>query len=419
VTSTISERRTLRRIPALRTLSSRELDVVQHRLSYRAYSAGEVIWRTHGLNKLTGYLRSGEVDLEYRVGGVLVRAIRLRAGDPLVCSLKDRQPHASLIVRAVTNARLGILLERSRTLEQSRGRLRARAWASDWGWNVLWVVMLSLLIVALAWTDLTRIASSLLYLVSATGQLSPPVSMSLLREAGHMDPTAAFAYNEQGYYFFQQARLSEAHAAFAQAVNRDPTSAPAINNLAITSFLQGDATRAANYLDRALQHDPDNATARYNMGIALMQLDDPVGAIQQFREASFIDSQAAAPFLQQSYLYNLMGEYANAEQRARSALQLNPALASAHLLLAVSLYNQGREGEALSSIDDSLSMEPENRVTRFYQALILGHLKQYEKALPILQDLLLSATDIAESTRLQQEIDALQRLQRESETASP
>jgi Flp pilus assembly protein TadD len=419
VASTISERRTLRRIPELRALSSRELDEVQGRMGYRAYRAGDVIWRTHGLNRLTGYLRSGEVDLEYRVGGVLVRAIRLRAGDPLICSLKDRRPHATLIVRAVTNVRLGILLERSRSLGQSGRRMRARAWASDWSWNVLWAVMLSLLTVALAWTDLTRIASGLLYLASTDGGLSPHLSMSLLQEAGQMDPTAAFAYNAQGYRLFQQARLLEAQAAFAQAVNRDPTSAPAINNLAITSFLQGDVTRAAGYLDRTLQQDPDNATARYNLGIALMQLNDAAGAIQQFREASFIDPQAASPLLLQCYLYNQIGDYAQAEQRARSALELDPSLAQAHLLLAVALYNQGREDEALASVANSLSIEPENRVTSFYQALILGHLKQYDAALPILQDLLVTSTDTSESTRLQEEIDALDRLQAESETAGP
>ena len=45
----------------------------------------------------------------------------------------------------------------------------------------------------------------------------------------------------------------------------------------------------------------------------------------------------------------------------------------------------------------------------FYQALILGHLKQYDAALPILHGLLTTVTDAAETARILAEIDALYR----------
>ena len=102
-----------------------------------------------------------------------------------------------------------------------------------------------------------------------------------------------------------------------------------------------------------------------------------------------------------------MEDYANAEQRARSALQLDPSLAPGHMLLGIALYNEGKEAEALTSFTQALSLQPGTRTAAFYQALILGHLKKYAAALPVLQELFVSSTDPAESARIQAEIDAL------------
>jgi tetratricopeptide (TPR) repeat protein len=96
------------------------------------------------------------------------------------------------------------------------------------------------------------------------------------------------------------------------------------------------------------------------------------------------------------------------------ALQLDPSLAPAHLLLGISLYHQGKETEAMTSFTQALSLQPGNRTGAFYQALILGHSRQYAEALPILDELLVSSTDPAESARIQVEIDALNRLQAEA-----
>ena len=83
------------------------------------------------------------------------------------------------------------------------------------------------------------------------------------------------------------------------------------------------------------------------------------------------------------------------------------------MLLGIALYNQGREAEALTSFTQALSLQPGNRTAAFYQALILGHLKQYDAALPVLQELLVSSTDPEESARIQAEIDALYHFQAE------
>ena len=413
--STILERRVLRRIPMLRDLSSRELEDVQKRMVFRSYKAGEVIWRTRGPLRFSGYIQSGELELEYRVDGFLIRTRRLGVGHPLSPRLlRSPVAHEMVIARAITDLRLKILPEPRRV--KPPATVSGPRWI-DW----LWPVLLLLLVIILAGDDISRIASGVFYLSSTQAEIAAlqnPRSMSLLEAAQMVEPGAAFAYNEEGYRWFQQNHKGDAAAAFDAALATDPANAPALNNLGITYFSQGDLPQAERYLQQAVGQDPDNAIIHYNLGVLLIQLQDPSGAIREFREAGFIDPKAAWPPLQAAYLYQQMGDDADAEQRARLALQLNPSLAPAHMLLGIALYNQGREAEALPSFMQAQLLQPENRAAAFYQALILGHLRQYDTALPVLQQLLVSSTDPAESTRIQTEIDALQRFQAETATGS-
>lgn len=411
--SRIPERRVLRRIPILRNLSSRELEDVQKRMALRSYEAGEVIWRTRGPLRFSGYIQSGEIELEYRVDGIPVRKTRLGTGDPLPPRLlRSRMSHETAIARAITDVRLKILPEAHLVPPPiTVSGLRRMYW--------LWPLLLLLLVIVLARDNIARIASGFLYLSSTEGEnaaLQNPSSMSLLEAALKVEPGAAFAYNEAGYRWFQQNQKSDASAAFDAALARDPTSVPALNNLGITYFSQGDLPQAARYLQQAVGQEPDNAIIHYNLGILLMQLQDPSGAIREFRESAFIDPKAVAPLLQEAYLHQQLGNYADVEQRARLALQLDPSLATSHLLLGIALYNQGKEAEALTSFTQALSLQPGNRTAAFYRALILGHLKQYDAAVPALQELLLSSIDPAESDRIRVEIDALYRLQAEAAT---
>jgi tetratricopeptide (TPR) repeat protein len=326
----------------------------------------------------------------------------------------NSRSHENFIARAVTDVSLGILPELKEKAKVKQDVRRGMSW--------LLPVMLLLLVVVLARDDILRITSGLLYLVAAPGKetaLQNPRSMLLLDAAQKVDKGAAFASNEAGYRWFLLDQLPDASAAFHEAVTRDPALAPALNNLAITYFTQGNLTQAASTLQRSMEQDPDNPIARYNLGITLMQLGEPAKALQEFREAGFIDPMSASPLLQQAYLYQQLGDYANAELRARSATQLDASLVPAHLLLGISLYQQGREAEALDSFKEALRLEPGSRMAAFYQALILGHQKQYDAALPVLHELLASSTDAAETARILAEIDALYRFKAEPAADGP
>ncbi len=359
--------------------------------------------------------RAGRSISKPAADGILVRTLRLSAGDPIPPqALQNRRSHELVIARAVTDVRLGILPEAQERVIARHERRRVTSW--------LWPLALFLLVVVLARDDIARITSGLFYLAATPRDataLQNPYSLRLLQAAQKVDTGAGYAYNEEGYRWFLQKNLPDASEAFRAAVAKNPANAPALNNLAITYFTQGNLSQAAGTLQQAIQYDPDSPIVRYNLGITLMQLADPAGALREFQEAGFIDTTNASPLLQQSYLYQQIGDYVHAEQRARSAIDLNPSLSPAYLLLGMALYNQGRESVALASFDKALMLEPGNRMASFYRALILGHLKQYDAALPVLYELLASSTDSAETARILMEIDALYRFKAEPATAGP
>ena len=419
--------RTLRRIPALRSLPGQDLKHIRDRLVQRSYKAGEVIWRTRRPAGFLGFIQSGEIEVEYRIDSMLVRSTRLCAGDPVPPnSGHSRSQHTMLIARALTDVSLYLYVVPEAQIEQARLRKLERivpAQPPSLVWmKRIWPLLILLLIVGLAYADMIRITSGLLFLASHHEQYYPasdPRSMSLLKYAEQVDPHAPFTYNEEGYRWFEQGQLPEAEAAFLRAADVNPAYAPALNNAAITYHSRGDLPLAARYLQQAVEHDPDNALTHYNLGIILMQQNEQAPAIREFREAGFIDPQAGSPQLQQAFLYMQMGDDRKAEDRARSAIQLDPSHFPARLLLAMALYSQGRYPEALISIDDSLRVAPENRVARFYQALILERLEQYEAALPVLEELLNTATDNQEAERISVEIEAIERFLSEREAAAP
>jgi len=400
----------------LSSSARRELEGLQEQSVQRTYQAGEVIWRTHGPLRFSGTLQSGEIELETWVDGRLVRTRRLRAGDLFPPrSLRDRRLHETVIARALSDVQVTILPENQ---ERTASKGVAR---KGMGW--LLPVLLLLLVFLLAWDDIARITSGLFYLAAtneeATASLEVPGSMELLQAAQKVDKGASFAYNEEGYRWFLQNNLSDSSRAFDEAVARDPASAPALNNLAVTDFTQGDLSRAAGIFQQAIEQAPDNPITRYNLGVTLMQLGDPTGALREFQESGFIDPKDVSPLLQQADLYLQTGDYARAEQNARSVMQLNPSFLPANLLLGMALYNQGREADALASFETALKLDPGNRVADFYRALILGHQKQYDAALPVLYGLLASSTDAAESARILVEIDALYRFKSEPASTGP
>lgn len=234
-------------------------------------------------------------------------------------------------------------------------------------------------------------------------------SFSLLQYAESLDNEAAFAHNYEGYLWIRKGNLQRAEQAFAKAIEIDRTSGQAFNNLAVSYFSSGKTQEAFLLQQTAIQSDPNSIIALYNMGIILMNRNDFQGAIRSFREASFMDPTWTLPYVQQGYLYLQIRDYKNAEETARDAIKSDASQQSAFLILGIALYNQNEIQEAYQSIHKALQLNPEDRIAKFYKALIFKEQGKDDFALIVLQQLLEHPNSDNEVMRIHAEMEAIQR----------
>lgn len=413
-------RRSLRRVPAFRALPADRLETLAGRIICREYRPGDVIWHSNGSQTdFLGIVQRGEVLVERRIRGAVVRSMRLASGD-LVSpkALSAKQTRLLVLVRAVTDVQLHVLPTHRSDL-QVLARRRRHAAAGRRGRLTGWLtlIMTVVLLLVLSWKDIARITSAALFLLVEPG--SPSIQdegqrMTLLHYARAVDASAAFAPNQEGYLLFQKEDLDGAEAAFAEAVKRNPSGSVALNNLAVVSFLTGQKELAIELEEKAVQNAPDDAILRYNLGLTLVAAERQTEALREFMQAGYIDAAWALPHVQRALVYLQLQDYPKAEQAAAEAIRLDVEQERAHLIRAIALYNQGRYRDALEPVQAALELDPGDKVALFYKAMILSGVKRYEPALAILDQLLASTNDPQESARIRTEIEAVQHFQREA-----
>ncbi len=419
MTTSVSLRRILRKVPVFRSWSKLELEKVIDRIICKEYKPGDVLWRKGTRTDFLGIIQSGEVVVEHRIYGLIIHSTRLFAGDiVLPRNLKDTNTRSVVLTRAVTEVRLYVLrMEQIDDLRPSwskasvnlHPRLRHNQYSY---WSRLWIAIVAILIIFLTWGDITRILSGLLFLSSSPTNQSAyddQKTLTLLQYVESVDQGAVFAHNQEGYIWFHHDDLQQAEAAFVRALEIDRANGPTLNNLAVTYFTNKQATQAILYLQKATHSDADSAIVKYNFGIALMNQNYNTEATREFKEASFIDPTWILPYIQLGYIYTQTGDYVNAEQAARKAITLDGAQQSPYLILAIALFNLDKNQEALKSVEDALQINPNDRVSMFYKARILRNLGEFDTAFSILDQLLKSTNDPQQISRITAEIEALHR----------
>lgn len=393
----------------LRFLPTRDLEMIACQMICREYKAGEILWRTGARLDFLGIIQSGEIILEHRFRGSIIRSVKLSAGDCIQPNNPTKKKQSTVLARAVTDARLYVLnIEQLNAirLKPSDSRNTLGAW-----WHRLWTLAIVFLIMIAIWNDLTRILSGAIYLTSNPQSTITDYqsSLDLLRYAELIDQTAAFAFNQEGYIWFQNKNLDFADTAFAEAYILDQTNGNILNNLAVSHSMDGQFESAATFLADAVTYDPNNSIVRYNLGLVLLEQNNHSGALREFKEAGYINSSWALPYIQQGIIYLQWQDFTNAERVSRSAIQIDPLQESAHLILAISLYNQGENQNALKSVENALQINPNGNVAKFYKALIMKNLGETDAALSILRQILDSTNDPQQAFRVSTEIEAIHR----------
>jgi Tfp pilus assembly protein PilF len=129
-----------------------------------------------------------------------------------------------------------------------------------------------------------------------------------------------------------------AEEAYRHAIRLDPASGKVHGNLGAVLLAQKKIPESAAESQEALRLDPTVAEAHYNLGLALKSLNDPAGALAEFRRAIYLNSDDRMAVLNfrmnREMTVNALGGLEGVATAYRTAIRVNPDDAGAHGNLA-------------------------------------------------------------------------------------
>ena len=191
----------------------------------------------------------------------------------------------------------------------------------------------------------------------AAGQLDQ--SLQQLDKLAATNPEAAGVENLRGMVLYQQGKMPEAAAAFGKAVAQDPKDFPSMQMEGVSLFRQGNAAGAIPLLERAHSSiSTANVDPNYVLGLCYMDTRRYDDARHAFATQYGFSIDSAQAYLLAARLF-LRREYLPiAETSARKALELDPKLPLAHLLLGEVALAGSRSDEALAEFNQEAALNP-------------------------------------------------------------
>ena len=176
-------------------------------------------------------------------------------------------------------------------------------------------------------------------------------------------------------------RLDEAAAAFKEVLHANPRHAPALSQLALISLTQGKVKEGVRLLDQSLRVFPNQRAAWYNRGAAMLRLNRPAEAADDFAKAVALAPNFADAHSHRAMALNEIGAFEEAIVSAERALALNEANADTHLRRGVALLALGRAADAAQASGRALQLNPALAPAHQLRGHALGKLNQFDEAL--------------------------------------
>lgn len=199
------------------------------------------------------------------------------------------------------------------------------------------------------------------------------------------------------FYIIQNAE--EVRTAIMPTATFEPTrSATELAVLAEMSRRDGETVKAIAYYDEAVKLDSTNVEFYIRVIDLLVRDHQSQRAVERAEAATILDpgsdavwTAAAAAYLAEGSRLSDLGDqnaanlqYANAAQAARKAITINPDNATALAYAAGGTILQGdpeKYEQAQIFADDSVRLEPDNPIARYYMATVFTYQGRYTEAM--------------------------------------
>ncbi len=189
----------------------------------------------------------------------------------------------------------------------------------------------------------------------------PDEAIVLLQQLAAMDPVPKGVERELGLAWYRTGKLVEARAAFQRAMTQDPEDVEAVQMEGLTLYRLGQPGAAIPYLERVRQWTPDAGTdANYVLGLCYLNANRYDDARKSFAAQFGEPADSGAAFLLLATMLQKANLPRQAAQEAQKALDLEPNLPQAHLLLGEVALLDSNIDEALKQFQAEQKVNPNN-----------------------------------------------------------
>src|SRR5947209_14813571 len=199
-------------------------------------------------------------------------------------------------------------------------------------------------------------------------------------------PAAKGLVHELGVVYYKKGDYLKAVASFKKALEENPSDSEAVQLIGLSYYLAGRAAEAIGPLEKVQTWYPSaNVDAAYILGVCYLQTKDYQNARKAFARMFGVPADSAAAYLFAARMLLRQDFAPIAEDYAKKAVELDPKLPRAHMLLGELYLYKSRIPEAVEQLQKELELNPGEAAVYYKLAAAYSRLQKYEEAEKLLQ----------------------------------
>ncbi|HUC54080.1 MAG TPA: tetratricopeptide repeat protein [Candidatus Cybelea sp.] len=200
------------------------------------------------------------------------------------------------------------------------------------------------------------------------------------------DPKMGGLAHELGVTYYRKSDYLKATVSLKKALEEDPGDNEAVQLLGLSYYLAGRPAEAIAPLEKVQTWYPSaNVDAAYILGLCYLQTKDYPSARKAFARMFGVPADSAAAYLFAARMLLRQDFAPVAEDYGKKAVQLDPKLPRAHLLLGELYLYKSRITEAVEEFQKELELNPGDATVYYKLADADSRLQKYEEAEKLLQ----------------------------------
>jgi len=240
------------------------------------------------------------------------------------------------------------------------------------GWANLLVLPL-LLVCSLAWGDLAG-------LDKPADSEATQSRLEMLNRQIRSRPDVAALYVQRGETHFKLREFDKAIDDFSTALRLDDRQDDAYFGRGMTFGRSGEIDKGITDLGVYIKRNPKSFLAHTKRGVRYLWKGDEANAEKDLVQAIALDPRNAEAHDDLGVIRARRGEYDKAAEHFSTTIRIDPSYQKAYHNLAMVYYLVGREPLALTVVNKSVKLAPEDRNALLLKSTILESLGRHEEA---------------------------------------